>query len=95
MRAGLGTRGSPPAGCDCKRRRDLDVEAQGSRIPTLITFPAHALLIVEERLKEQEAEGVEMPAGMDRDELALRILIAASLAGASAAAIPKRLRGGE
>ena len=33
--------------------------------------------MVEERLKEQEAEGVEMPAGMERDELALRILIAA------------------
>lgn len=44
-----------------------------------IVFPAHALLIVEERLKEQEAEGVQMPAGMERDELALRILIAVSL----------------
>jgi hypothetical protein len=28
---------------------------------SLIVFPAQALLIVEERLKEQEAEGVEMP----------------------------------
>jgi hypothetical protein len=44
----------------------------------LIAFPAHALLIVEERLKEQESEDVEMPAGMDLDELALRILVAAS-----------------
>jgi hypothetical protein len=43
----------------------------------LVTFPAHALLILEERLREQEAEGVKMPEGMQRDELALRILIAA------------------
>jgi hypothetical protein len=45
----------------------------------LITFPAHALLILEERLAEQEAEGVEMPEGMERDELALMILLAAEL----------------
>jgi hypothetical protein len=44
----------------------------------LIAFPAHALLIVEKRLAEQEAQGVEMPEGMERDELALRILIAAA-----------------
>ena len=37
----------------------------------LVTFPAHALLIVEERLREQEADGVEMPVGMEREELAL------------------------
>jgi hypothetical protein len=37
----------------------------------LFVFPAHALLIVEERLREQEAEGVEMP-DMPREELALR-----------------------
>ena len=42
-----------------------------------IAFPEHALLIVEERLREQEAEGVRMPEGMPLDELALRILIAA------------------
>lgn len=77
------SKGAPPVSCDL------------TSLWEPISFPAHALLIVEERLKEQEAEGVEMPAGMDRDELALRILIAASLAGASAAAIPKRLRGGE
>jgi hypothetical protein len=29
------------------------------------------------RLAEQEAEGVEMPEGMERDELTLRILVAA------------------
>jgi hypothetical protein len=40
-------------------------------------FPAHALLILEERLREQEAKGVKMPEGMERDELALRILVAA------------------
>jgi hypothetical protein len=49
------------------------------RAPRLIAFPAHALLIVEERLREQEAEGVEMPERMERDELALRILSAVSL----------------
>jgi hypothetical protein len=45
----------------------------------LIAFPAHVLLIVEERLKEQEAEGVEIPERMERDELALRILIGAEM----------------
>jgi hypothetical protein len=44
--------------------------------PDLIVFPAHAL-ILEERLREQEAEGIRMPKGMGRDELALRMLIAA------------------
>jgi hypothetical protein len=29
----------------------------------LISFPPHVLLIVEERLREQEAEGVTMPEG--------------------------------
>jgi hypothetical protein len=43
----------------------------GHRRP-LIAFPAHVLLIVEEPLREQEAEGVQMPEGMERDELALR-----------------------
>jgi len=45
----------------------------------LVVFPAHALLIIEERLREQEAEGVKMPEGMEPDELALRILIEVSL----------------
>jgi hypothetical protein len=45
----------------------------------MIVFPAQALLILEERLAEQEAEGVEMPEGMERDELALRILVAAEM----------------
>lgn len=42
-------------------------------------FPAHALLIVEERLAEQEAEGVRIPAGLDRTELALKILVMAAV----------------
>jgi hypothetical protein len=31
-----------------------------------IVLPEHALLIVEERLREQQAEGVRMPEGMER-----------------------------
>jgi hypothetical protein len=46
----------------------------------MIAFPDHALLIVEERLREQEAEGIQMPDGMPLDESALRVLIAAELA---------------
>jgi hypothetical protein len=42
-----------------------------------IVFSEHALLIVKERLREQQAEGVRMPEGMQLDELALRVLIAA------------------
>jgi hypothetical protein len=42
-----------------------------------IVIPVHALLIVEERLREQQAEGIKMPEGMPLDELALRVLIAA------------------
>jgi hypothetical protein len=30
----------------------------------LIALPAHALLIVEERLREQQREGVRIPEGM-------------------------------
>jgi hypothetical protein len=43
----------------------------------MISFPMHALLIVEERLREQQAEGIRLPEGMPLDELALRVLIAA------------------
>jgi hypothetical protein len=43
----------------------------------LIVEPEHALVIVEDRLREQQAEGVRMPEGMELDELALRVLIAA------------------
>ena len=42
-----------------------------------LVISEHALLIVEERLREQQAEGIRMPAGMWLDELALRVLIAA------------------
>jgi hypothetical protein len=34
-------------------------------------------LIVGERLREQQAEGIKMPDGMPMDELALRVLVAA------------------
>lgn len=46
----------------------------------MVHFPAHALLIVEERLAEQESEGVRMPPDLDRTELALKILVVAALA---------------
>lgn len=42
-----------------------------------VVFPAHALLVLEERLNEQQAEGVRMPEGMPLDELALRVLMTA------------------
>jgi hypothetical protein len=63
--------------------------AASRTVPGLISFPAHALLILEEHLVEQEAEGVEMPEWMEIDELALRILLAAELArrGSEEAAI--------
>jgi hypothetical protein len=48
-------------------------ETSGSRS----SFLNHDLLIVGERLREQQAEGVRMPEGMPLDELALRVLIAA------------------
>jgi hypothetical protein len=41
-----------------------------------VVFPEHVLLIVHERLREQEAEGVSMPEGMPLEEQALRILLA-------------------
>ena len=45
----------------------------------MFVFPEHALLVMEERLREQQAEGVRMPDGMSLDELALRVLITAEL----------------
>jgi hypothetical protein len=53
------------------------MEARYAPLADLVSFPTHALLILEEQLREQEAEGLEMPEGMERNELALRILIAA------------------
>jgi hypothetical protein len=41
----------------------------------LVHFPAHALLILEERLKEEAAL---LPPGVSITELALRILVAAA-----------------
>lgn len=40
----------------------------------LVSFPAQALLILEERLREQAESGVQMPS-MPRTELALKILV--------------------
>jgi hypothetical protein len=48
-----------------------------SSVDNWIAFPTHALLIVEERLREQQAEGMRMPDGVPLDELALRALISA------------------
>jgi hypothetical protein len=45
---------------DCIKRKNAVIEA---REP--IVFPEHALLIVEERLKDQQAEGIRMPDGME------------------------------
>jgi hypothetical protein len=63
--------------------------AASKSAPGLISFPAHALLILEERLREQEAQGVEMPEGMERDEPALRILIASEAACAAKGLNPR------
>jgi hypothetical protein len=46
-----------------------------------IVIPEHALLIMEERLREQQ--GVRMPEGITLDELALRVLIAAAMGQAT------------
>ena len=63
--------------------------------PELVVIPERALLIVEERLKEQQAEGVRMPEGMPLDELALRVLIAATPGEAPGLAYaPQSLLGG-
>ena len=48
--------------------------------PSMISFPLHALLIVEERLRDQQPERVRIPEGIGLDELALRNLIAAETA---------------
>jgi hypothetical protein len=42
--------------------------------PGLVSFPAHALSILEERLRERQAEG-ELPIEADVTELALKILV--------------------
>jgi hypothetical protein len=66
--------GLPPGAPFFEGRED----GWANREPATVTVcPQHALLIVEDRLREQEAEGVRMPEGMALDELALRILIAA------------------
>jgi hypothetical protein len=42
----------------------------------MIVFPAHALLILEERLRERQAAG-ELPSDLDVTDFALRLLVAA------------------
>jgi hypothetical protein len=44
-----------------------------------ISFPTEAFFTLQERLAEHEAEGVAMPEGVERSELALRVLIVAEL----------------
>jgi len=51
--------------------------ASKSFSPSLVIFHAHALLIVEERLREQEAG--ELPPEMDATDFAIRLLVAAEL----------------
>jgi hypothetical protein len=57
-------------------RQNLGGDPGPKRVKRRAVIPEHALLIVEERLREQQAEGVRMPEGMPLDELALRVLIA-------------------
>jgi hypothetical protein len=59
-------------------------------VDDLIVFPAYQLMVVEERLGEQEAEGVRMPEGMERDELALQVLIAAAMESRQTEPKPRR-----
>jgi hypothetical protein len=40
----------------------------------LVAFPAHALLVLEERLKEHQADGT-LDSSADVTELALRLLV--------------------
>jgi hypothetical protein len=60
--------------------------------PGPIVFPAHALLIVEERLKEQEADGIRLPEGMPLDEVALRVQILTPLTRTRSTAPSARAR---
>jgi hypothetical protein len=57
-------------------------------VPDHIVFPAHALLIVEERLKDHEADGIRMPEGMPLAELALRVLVCAEITANAHTASP-------
>lgn len=66
------------------------VKVRCSCVDGLIHFPAHALLIVEERLREQASEGVSLPEGMPLDELALRVLVAAARIGRTSGAGQRR-----
>jgi hypothetical protein len=48
-------------------------------LPPLVV-PSHALLVIEERLADQERDGVQLPLTMTLQELALRILAISHLA---------------
>jgi hypothetical protein len=55
------------------------VPERGREPAQLISFPTEAFFTLQDRLAEHEAEGVAMPAGIKRRELALRILVAAEM----------------
>jgi hypothetical protein len=57
-----------------------------------ISFPAHQLLVLEERLREREEAG-ELPPEMDPTDFALRLLVAAELVSHSRR-FPTRLEPG-
>jgi hypothetical protein len=44
----------------------------------MILFPAHVLLVLEERLRERQEAG-ELPPEMDLTDFALKLLVAADL----------------
>jgi hypothetical protein len=48
-----------------------------------VAFPAHALVILEERLRERQAQG-ELPIEADVTELALKMLVVTELTAARA-----------
>jgi hypothetical protein len=62
----------PTTGCNSRVTGGLTRHSVRAEPRDLICFPEHALLIVEERLREQQAEEVRMPEGMPLDERALR-----------------------
>jgi hypothetical protein len=82
--AGTGELTALPKGCPRPGPSPQRVPASrrctnGLPSDAVIVFPDYALLVVEERLKEQQAGGVHMPPGVPLDELALRVLISAAV----------------
>jgi hypothetical protein len=74
--------GTPPAGRGNGHPPAVEENGPTQRVigGNPIVIPEQALLIVEERLGEQQAESIKMLDGMELDELALRTLIAAQTA---------------